>query len=158
MKPLKMKSMTNNLLKPSTKNRKVFKAFFSEGSRTPHLHSTSSSIEYIPLKSRLCPPSPPIMTRLYSHFIYTVPISPLPKVLSMLTEISKTHFKAQALEVMRSIEQSGEPVIITTHGKKTLMISQYKDNLAQPLDRLKGSIVCYNDPTAPISEGHWELG
>ncbi len=43
----------------------------------------------------------------------------------MKTEMSKSGFKARALEVFRHIERTGEPVIITGHGEPALIVRRY---------------------------------
>ena len=78
-------------------------------------------------------------------------------VINMPHEISKSAFKAHALEVMRGIEQTGEDVVITAHGKRSLVIKQYQDNAISPLEKLKGTVVSFDEPTAPICEDDWEL-
>ena len=75
----------------------------------------------------------------------------------MHQEISKSVFKAQALEIMRGIEQSGVDVIITSHGKPTLVVKPYKSVKENPLDKLKGAVVLFDDPISPVSEDDWEL-
>lgn len=74
----------------------------------------------------------------------------------METEISKSRFKAQALEVFRQIEATGEPVIITDRGEPTLIVKRYTP-AAEPLQqRLKGSVIRYADPLEPVGEDDWE--
>ena len=75
----------------------------------------------------------------------------------MKNEISKSTFKAQALEVMRGVEQSGEAVVITSHGKPTLVIKPYKGNADKtPLEQLEGSVLGFDNPTDPVGEDDWE--
>ena len=74
----------------------------------------------------------------------------------MKQEISKSAFKAHALEIMRGVEQSGEEVVITAHGKRSLVIKQYIDDTVSPLETLKGSVVNFIEPTAPVGEDDWE--
>ncbi len=71
--------------------------------------------------------------------------------------ISKSEFKAHALEIMRGVEQTGEEVIITTHGKPTLIVSPFKNDELPPLNKLKGSVVSFSAPTSPVSDGDWDL-
>jgi len=40
----------------------------------------------------------------------------------MAAHISKSRFKANALEIFRTIEQTGEPVIVTDHGRPSLEV------------------------------------
>jgi len=52
-------------------------------------------------------------------------------------EMSKTKFKAHALEVFRNVEQSGDTIIITDHGKPK-------------------SVVKYESATSPVSVDDWD--
>jgi len=70
--------------------------------------------------------------------------------------ISKTHFKAHALEIFRQVEAGGEPVIITDHGHPTLEIRPYRPAQENALDLLRDSVLHYGDPFAPIGEDDWE--
>lgn len=70
--------------------------------------------------------------------------------------ISKTEFKAHALEVLRDIEQSGKPRIITDRGKPTLEIRKLRQQEATPLEVLKGTVVKYAAATEPVADGDWE--
>lgn len=72
----------------------------------------------------------------------------------METEISKSRFKAKALELFRKIQQSGKPIIITEHGKPVLEVRRYQNR--EPLENLKGSVISYRDPTRPVAEDDWE--
>ena len=40
----------------------------------------------------------------------------------MSAPISKSNFKAKALEIFRQVEASGEPVVITDHGEPKLEV------------------------------------
>jgi len=71
--------------------------------------------------------------------------------------ISKSEFKARALEIMRGVEQTGNEVIITAHGKPALVVTPFKNDELPPLERLRGSVISFNQATAPISESDWEL-
>lgn len=75
----------------------------------------------------------------------------------MPVQVSKSRFKARALEFFRQIETSGEPVVITDNGQPTLEVRPYKQPLSRPpLDVLRGSVLRYDDPTAPVAEQDWE--
>jgi len=76
------------------------------------------------------------------------------KVERMETEISKSRFKAKALEFFRQIEASGTPVTITDHGKPTLEIRRLGNK--QALDTLKGSVLHYAGATSPVAVDDWE--
>jgi antitoxin (DNA-binding transcriptional repressor) of toxin-antitoxin stability system len=68
--------------------------------------------------------------------------------------VSKSQFKAHALELFRQIEASGEPLVITDHGRPTLEVRPFRP--ADPLRQLRGSVLHYNDPFSPVAEGEWE--
>lgn len=77
-------------------------------------------------------------------------------VIKMQQEISKSKFKAHALEIMRDVELTGDEVVITSHGKPALIVKKFKQKIS-PLEKLRGSVVKYSSPTTPISEDDWEL-
>lgn len=70
--------------------------------------------------------------------------------------ISKTEFKAHALKVLREIEQSGQPRIITDRGRPTLEIKKLRQRKPDPLELLKGTVIKYEAATAPIADDDWE--
>lgn len=70
--------------------------------------------------------------------------------------ISKTEFKAHALEVLRDIEQSGKPRVITDRGKPTLEIRKLRQQEFTPLEVLKGTVVKYAAATEPVADDDWE--
>lgn len=70
--------------------------------------------------------------------------------------ISKTDFKAHALEVLRDIEQSGQPRIITDRGRPTLEIRKLRQREVDPLELLKGTVLKYDAATAPVADDDWE--
>lgn len=74
----------------------------------------------------------------------------------MEMRISKSKFKAKALEYFRAIEQSGEPLIITDHGRPALEIRPYKKVAKDPLEQLRGSVLHYERPTDPVAADEWE--
>ena len=73
-----------------------------------------------------------------------------------MESISKSEFKAHALEVMRDIERSGQPKIITDRGRPTLEIRKLRQQKVKPLDLLKGTVVRYEGPTSPVAQDDWE--
>jgi antitoxin (DNA-binding transcriptional repressor) of toxin-antitoxin stability system len=70
--------------------------------------------------------------------------------------ISKSEFKAKALEVLRAIEKSGEARVITDHGKPTLEIRKLRQRDAPPLDVLKGTVLKFEGATEPVASEDWE--
>ncbi len=76
---------------------------------------------------------------------------------NMEKQISKTEFKAHALELMREIETSGNELVITTHGKPKLVIHKYVPKAENPLQKLAGSVIKFDSPFEPIGTDDWEL-
>ncbi len=73
-------------------------------------------------------------------------------------QVSKSRFKAQALELFRQVEASGEPLVVTDHGRPTLEVRPYRPARpdADPLGQLRGSVLRFDDPFAPVGENDWE--
>ena len=71
-------------------------------------------------------------------------------------QVSKSEFKAKALEYFRQVEASGASVIVTDHGKPTLEVRTYRGADRSPLDILRGTVVRYDNPTDPIADEEWE--
>lgn len=74
----------------------------------------------------------------------------------METQVSKSEFKAKALEFFRQIESSGDNIVVTDHGRPVLEVRPYRANHSNPLDVLRGSVMQYAAPTAPVSEDDWD--
>ncbi len=75
----------------------------------------------------------------------------------MVGLVSKSQFKAKALEYFRQVEAGGEPIVITDNGRPTLEIRRYQQPTPDPLATLRGSVLRYDDPTEPAGEGDWEM-
>jgi antitoxin (DNA-binding transcriptional repressor) of toxin-antitoxin stability system len=73
-----------------------------------------------------------------------------------MKQISKTEFKAHALEVLRDIERSGQPRIITDRGRPTLEIRKLRQQEVDPLEMLKGTVIKYEAATSPVADDDWE--
>jgi hypothetical protein len=71
-------------------------------------------------------------------------------------QISKSEFKAKALEFFRLIESTGESVIVTDHGKPALEVRRYRGAQRRPLEILHGSPVWLKNPTEHTSVDEWE--
>jgi antitoxin (DNA-binding transcriptional repressor) of toxin-antitoxin stability system len=68
------------------------------------------------------------------------------------TTVSKSRFKPRALEYFRKIQETGEELILTDHGKPVLRISAYKADPAAALKSLRNSVVRFTDPLKPTGE------
>lgn len=78
-------------------------------------------------------------------------------VIIMQSEVSKSQFKAKALEMFRQVEATDESVIVTDHGKPTIEVRKYRAIERSPLQLLKGSVIEYIDPSEPVGEDDWEM-
>jgi antitoxin (DNA-binding transcriptional repressor) of toxin-antitoxin stability system len=74
----------------------------------------------------------------------------------MMNQISKSQFKAKALEFFRAVEASGEPLIITEYGQPKLEIRPYHPPAVDPFAKLRGTVLFYHDPLAPVGEEDWD--
>jgi antitoxin (DNA-binding transcriptional repressor) of toxin-antitoxin stability system len=73
--------------------------------------------------------------------------------------VSKSQFKAHALELFRQVEGSGVPLVITDRGRPVLEVRPYHPtdpNEKDLLDQLRGSVLHDDDPFTPVAEGEWE--
>lgn len=76
----------------------------------------------------------------------------------MRKSISKSRFKAQALEFFREVERTGAPIIITDRGTPVLTLSPYRKDASQALKALRGTVSKFTAPTKPVGEHDWESG
>ena len=74
----------------------------------------------------------------------------------MTQHVSKSRFKARALEYFRQVETSGEPLIVTDHGRPALEIRRIAADKRDPFEILKGSVLRYDDPFEPVGIEDWE--
>lgn len=74
----------------------------------------------------------------------------------MSTHVSKSQFKAKALEYFRQIEASGETLIITDHGEPSLEIRPVEKMKRDPMEILRGTVLRYDDPFEPVGLEDWE--
>ncbi len=73
----------------------------------------------------------------------------------MNQQLSKSAFKAKALEYFRQVEDTGESVIVTDHGKPVVEVRAVQQSELDPLAILKGTVVKYDQPFEPIED--WNL-
>lgn len=76
----------------------------------------------------------------------------------MPTHVSKSSFKAHALELFRQVERTGEPIVITHHGKPVLTLTPYRVDSREALRVLRESVVRYDAPFEPVGVDDWEAG
>ena len=73
--------------------------------------------------------------------------------------VSKSRFKAHALELFRQIEASGEPLVLTDHGRPTLEVRPFRPTdpeAGDPLPQVRGSVLPCEAPLEPVAAGEWE--
>jgi prevent-host-death family protein len=73
-----------------------------------------------------------------------------------MTSISKSKFKAHALELFRRVERTGKPIIITDRGTPVLTLAPYRPDPDAAVRLLRESVVKYEAPTKPVAESDWE--
>jgi prevent-host-death family protein len=74
-------------------------------------------------------------------------------------QVSKSHFKAHALELFRQVEATGQPLVVTDHGRPTVEVRPYRPaaaTAADPLEQLRGSVLRFDDPFAPVGDNDWD--
>ena len=74
----------------------------------------------------------------------------------MTIQVSKSEFKAKALEYFRRIEKEGVSVVVTDHGQPRLEVRRYRASARNPLDVLRGTVLRYEQPLAPVGHEDWE--
>jgi prevent-host-death family protein len=71
--------------------------------------------------------------------------------------VSKSKFKAKALEYLRAVEQCGEELVITDRGRpvvKVVPLNRDPDALLAPF---RGTLIDYEEPTEPVASEDWEV-
>ncbi len=74
----------------------------------------------------------------------------------MTAHVSKSMFKAKALEYLRRVEESGESLVLTNHGKPSIEIRKFNEAKFDPLEILRGTVLRYDDPFEPVGLEDWE--
>ena len=76
----------------------------------------------------------------------------------MNTTISKSQFKPKALEYFRMVEEKQIQLVVTDFGRPVVDIVPHKKLpvTTDPLLRLKGSVLKYEDPFEPVGLEDWE--
>jgi prevent-host-death family protein len=73
------------------------------------------------------------------------------------SHVSKSRFKAHALELFRQVEQTGQPLVITDRGVPVLRLMPFAEDPNAALASLRDTILEYVDPTGPaFSEDEME--
>ena len=78
----------------------------------------------------------------------------------MTETISKSKFKPMALEYFRRVQETGEEIVITDRGKPVVKIVPAQEEptvTATILEKLRGTLIRYEDPFAPVGVEDWEM-
>jgi prevent-host-death family protein len=72
--------------------------------------------------------------------------------------VSKSALKAKLLEYFRDVEQTGEPLVVTSHGVPVLEIVPYREGrpTAEVFGDLRGKVRYPGDIVAP-TEDEWDV-
>lgn len=73
--------------------------------------------------------------------------------------VSKSKFKPRALEYFRQVEETGQSLVITDHGKPVLRITPYQPASgaqAEGPERLRDVVARYENPFEPVGLEDWE--
>ena len=70
--------------------------------------------------------------------------------------VSKSQFKPRSLEYFRKIEQTGEELVITDHGRPVLRIIRYVADPEESFRGLRNTVLKYDDPLEPVGVEDWE--
>lgn len=74
----------------------------------------------------------------------------------MSDRISKSRFKARALELFREVERTGQPLIVTDRGRPVLRIVPYEQEPEALLAGFRGMVKRYDDPLEPEGVDDWD--
>jgi prevent-host-death family protein len=74
----------------------------------------------------------------------------------VMKKLSKSLFKAHALEHLREVERTGGEIVITDHGRPVAKVIPYRDDPDAALRSLRGSVRRYVDPLKPVAPRSWE--
>lgn len=70
--------------------------------------------------------------------------------------VSKSQFKPHSLEYFRKIEQTGEELIITDHGRPVLKVVPFVEDPEEYFRGLRNTVLKYDAPLEPVGGEDWE--
>jgi len=73
-------------------------------------------------------------------------------------QVAKNEVKARLLEYFRYIEETGEEIIVTDHGRPAVRICPIRaaDRVEDAFAGYRGTVKIGGNPTAPV-DGDWEI-
>ena len=75
----------------------------------------------------------------------------------MIETVSKSRFKARALEYFREVERTGRELVITDRGEPVARILPYRAEPGRALQTLRETVMHYDAPTEPVAVDDWEI-
>lgn len=72
-------------------------------------------------------------------------------------QVPKSRFKARALEYLRRVQETGQPVVILDRGRPVIKVVPYRGEAEEILRILRGSVRRYQEPTMPVAVEDWEV-
>jgi len=76
---------------------------------------------------------------------------------TVMETVSKSKFKARALEYFRKIERTGKPIVITDRGRPVVKLVPYQPAVEDWAMELRDSVIRYEVPTEPVGTDDWEV-
>lgn len=73
-----------------------------------------------------------------------------------MKQIAAGEFKAQCLAIMDRVSKSGEPVMITKHGKPVVKLVPAEDQADDIFDSMKGKFKIVGDIVGPVFAENWK--
>ena len=70
--------------------------------------------------------------------------------------VSKSNFKARALEYFREVQSTGRELVVTDHGRPVIRILPYAQDSRKLLESFRGTVRRYSDPLEPVGLEDWE--
>jgi prevent-host-death family protein len=70
--------------------------------------------------------------------------------------VSKSRFKARALEYLRSVQETGQPIVVLDRGRPVVEVVRHAGPVEDILRVLRGSVKRYVGPTQPVATEDWE--
>lgn len=71
--------------------------------------------------------------------------------------VSKSQFKPHSLEYFRKVEQTGEELVITDHGRPVLKVVPYVADPEECFRGLRNTVLKYEAPLEPVGVEDWDL-
>ena len=79
-------------------------------------------------------------------------------MIMVMKTVSKSAFKARALELFREVERTGRELVVTDRGRPVIKVVPFHADEAGGIMALRDTVVRYNAPTEPVGEDEWEVG